>query len=347
MQKVILRYLEPLIHLIIWIGIVVINTQGENTILRVEQQQALVEFNMKTLSLMAFLGSAVLFYFNILILDHRYYRSKKYLTFVILVVAAFVSFSALEYLVLKSYLNTMASVFQKELLTNHLVFFLFSIIYIFVKDRLRIESENKQLATQQLSTELEFLKSQLNPHFLFNCINNIYATSIDNGDEEVAQQIADLTQVLRYALYEGNQSVVLLADEIQFLRGFIDLNLLKFEEDELNFSFDIMGETNQIKIAPLLLVPLVENAFKHGTLPDKKPYIHIDLAIKKGTLALKVENSISKRKNKLESKGGGVGLVNLRRRLELLYPKAHELKIKENTNLYQVQLQLRLNTTDE
>ncbi|WP_420583089.1 sensor histidine kinase [Reichenbachiella sp.] len=347
MRKNFHKYTEPLIHIVVWVGIITINTQGENELLSVEQHQTLIEFNVKTLSLFAFVGSAVLFYVNILLLNRFYYRREKFLAFTLLIAIVFIVFYVLEYFILHSFLGPIASVFQKDLIINHFVFLLFSIIYIVVKDRFRIESQNKLATAEQLTNELQFLKSQLNPHFLFNCINNIYATSVENGDEEVAKQIADLTKVLRYTLYESNQSKVPLDHEIQFLKGYIDLNLLKFEVGELDFLFDICGETSQIKITPLVLVPLVENAFKHGTHPDNKSHIHIDLSIKKGILLLKVENSISNGKNKPESKDGGVGLINLRRRLELLYPDAHKLKIKKDTDFYQVKLQLRLNTTDE
>ena len=232
--------------------------------------------------------------------------------------------------------------FQKDLIINHFVFLLFSIIYIVVKDRIRIESQKKLATAEQLTNELQFLKSQLNPHFLFNCINNIYSTAVENSDQEVAKQISDLTQVLRYALYESNQSKVPLDHEIQFLKGYIDLNLLKFEEGELDFSFEVIGETESINVAPLILVPLVENAFKHGTPSDLNSYIYIKLSVEDHSLLLEARNSYSLGEKTRNPKEGGVGLVNLHRRLELLYPKAYSLKFNQENGDFNVKLQLLL-----
>lgn len=199
--------------------------------------------------------------------------------------------------------------------------------------------ERKQAALQ---AELSALKSQVHPHFLFNTLNNLYALTLNNSPRS-PQVVMGLSEMLRYMLYECNADSVPLAKEILMLQQFIDLEKLRYE-DRLDLSFNISGDTGQKLIAPLLMLPLVENAFKHGTGESMgDAWINININIAGDNLQLKISNSkpeidIAKKHE------GHIGLENLKKRLNLLYPAAHKLKILDDEDAFLVILEVKLQT---
>lgn len=201
--------------------------------------------------------------------------------------------------------------------------------------------ERKQAALQ---AELNALKSQVHPHFLFNTLNNLYALTLKNSPKS-PQVVLGLSDLLRYMLYECNSERVSLRQELQMLKQYVELEKLRFE-DRLDLSFTIEGEANNKLIAPLMLLPLVENAFKHGAseaLGDA--WININMRLAGNELKFKISNSKATDAVTAGSKHfGNIGLTNLRKRLELLYPGMHKLKILDDDDAFLAILELQLTT---
>lgn len=204
---------------------------------------------------------------------------------------------------------------------------------------IRGEKQRKELESKKREAELSFLRMQVNPHFLFNSLNSIYSLSLKKSDDTPAA-VLKLSELMRYMLYEGEdeQHRVSLVNEIGYLKNYIGLQQIRFR-DRLLVEFLVEGEPDGKKIAPLLLVPFIENGFKHGILSDAQHPFTIHLLIEGDRLILHVKN----RKN-LDNKdhAGGVGLSNVRKRLELLYPSRHQLTIRDSDEFYECDLVLFL-----
>jgi two-component system LytT family sensor kinase len=197
-----------------------------------------------------------------------------------------------------------------------------------------------ELQNKMLEAETKALKAQINPHFLFNTLNNIYSLSqFDN--KKTGEAILQLSDIFRYVTYEGNDHFVPLNSEIELLESFIKLQYLQ-DEDQNNVSVEITLENSSLQISPLLILPFIENCFKHANHQDKvNGWIKIKIENKGNELFIHAENTISKAPIK-KDKSSGVGMENVKRRLELLYPKRHELEIKVDKSVYVVRLTINL-----
>jgi len=198
----------------------------------------------------------------------------------------------------------------------------------------------KEMETNHLKTELDFLRSQVSPHFMFNLMNTLVSMARKKS-ELMEPSLISLSQLMRYMLYDSNGDKLSLPNEIEYLKNYINLQLLRFG-DSVRFNLFISGDPENYKIEPMLLIPFVENAFKHGTSVDD-PMIEVAIIVdnEASSLNLMVSNNVGGEvKNKGE--GSGIGLVNVKRRLELLYPANHSIVIDENAALYTVNLELNL-----
>ena len=201
------------------------------------------------------------------------------------------------------------------------------------------EQNNKKLAEEKLAAELNFLKAQVHPHFLFNTLNNLYALTLIKS-EKTPDIVLKLSDLLDYMIYKCNDEFVPLAKELEIVEGYIELEKMRYNE-RLDFSYEITGEVGSREIAPLILLPFIENCFKHGASKERvNPVIQIQLKIEPEYLHLKVINSIpAERKN--ENNGNvGVGLSNVKRRLELIYPGQHELLVQHGEKIFNVDLKI-------
>lgn len=206
----------------------------------------------------------------------------------------------------------------------------------------KTEKQKEDLTKETLRAELDFLKAQVNPHFLFNVLNMAYSSANKNDDQETAGIIEELANMMRYMLYESNVNRISLEKEIEYLQSFVNLQKKRLSSEVLpSIDFKIEGEIEKYQIAPLLLIPFVENAFKHGIRMGNETFIKIKLTVQDSLLLFEVKNSISKNSNELETQYGGVGLENVKKRLELLYPNQYELVIKEETKQYNVAVKLK------
>ncbi|AZB17539.1 GHKL domain-containing protein [Chryseobacterium indologenes] len=220
-----------------------------------------------------------------------------------------------------------------------LLFFTFMALWVLrwiiiqIKLILRLKKEKKQ-------AELMHLKSQVNPHFFFNTLNNLYGL-VEQDTTKAQQMILTLSDMMRYSIYEGQNDWVTLAEEITYLENYMDLHRTRYHKT-IDIRFDIDVEDRNIKIMPLLFIIMVENAFKHGVEKLRKDaFVHIQLKANKQHIDFEIENNFDKEEVDDQE---GIGLQNLKQRLELVYLKKYKLKISPNyaDSIYQVQLKLSL-----
>ncbi|MBW8684103.1 sensor histidine kinase [Chitinophaga rhizophila] len=227
-------------------------------------------------------------------------------------------------------------ILRKSIFAALLMLFMSGFIKI-AQEWFKSEQQREALKVENLNAELKFLKSQINPHFLFNCLNTIYSLAHKHS-VQTEHAIVKLSTILRYMIYDSNEDKVQLQQELQYLEDYIDIQRLRMPDD-IVVDYAVQGNTAGLKIAPMLLVPFVENAFKHGISYAEPSFIAIALAIEKNEMRLVVENSRFKQR---VAEKGGIGLQNVRKRLELLYADHHELEITESDNQFIVDLKIVL-----
>jgi sensor histidine kinase YesM len=207
-----------------------------------------------------------------------------------------------------------------------------------VRQRLQIqEAESKQL-----QTELELLKAQINPHFLFNTLNNLFGMA-RNQDAATAEGISRLSHLMRYMIHDSQVEWIDLNKEIDQVRRLIELQKLRFShDDDIHIDFLVVGQTERIQIPPMILIPFVENAFKHGISLDEASFVQIVLKAQENRLEFSIKNSVHAPRTEYKESEAGLGLSNVRRRLELLYPGEHELNIQDSDKVFEVSLIIEL-----
>ncbi len=205
------------------------------------------------------------------------------------------------------------------------------------------QKSNQLLVEEKLKAELNFLKAQVHPHFLFNTLNNLYALTLKKS-KEAPEVVLKLSDLLNYMLYECAADRVQVEKEIKLLKDYISLEKIRYG-DRLNTSFNILGNSSGLQVAPLMLLPFVENSFKHGVSEEMdEAWVSIDIELKEEKLTLKVENSKSKHEERVDEFNykQGIGLKNVRRRLELLYPERHTLEMHDSYDTFLIVLTLDL-----
>lgn len=203
----------------------------------------------------------------------------------------------------------------------------------------KLQQRMAEIAREKAEAELSFLKSQINPHFLFNSLNSVYFL-IDKSNTAAREALHKFSEMLRYQLYEANGDKIPVEKEIQYLKDYMDMQQLR-KDEKYAVSFSCAPSVRGFNIEPLLLVSFVENSFKHiSHHNDKTNFVRVDMQYKNSTLIFSVENS--KEKQPSIDRPGGIGLSNVRRRLELLYPGKHDLVISNQDDLFIVHLNVRL-----
>jgi LytS/YehU family sensor histidine kinase len=205
--------------------------------------------------------------------------------------------------------------------------------WFFQRERLQ------QMEIEKLNTELEYLKSQINPHFLFNSLNTIFF-QIDKSNQHARETLSKFSDMLRFQLYECNGHVISLEREVNYLRNYVDLQRLR-KDEKYSIEFSVCGDISHQTLAPLLFIPLVENAFKHISHHPDGNRVAVEIRSSAQAIILKVFNTRDGRKKNPEVQGG-IGMRNLKRRLELQYRDRYSLEIEDNKNDYSVSLTLRM-----
>ena len=211
----------------------------------------------------------------------------------------------------------------------------------FVEDYFELEARRKELENQQLTSELQFLKAQINPHFLFNTLNNLYYLAV-NQSERTPGVISELSGMMRYMLYDSNHPRVPLEKEIAYIESYLSLERLRLE-DEVPITFEVKGAIASREIAPLILITFLENAFKHGVSSSvREAFVTVCLEVIGNDCRYRVTNAVLPVESKTHNEKSGIGLQNVRRRLALSYPDRHTLTITNAGGRHTVDLLLKL-----
>lgn len=228
----------------------------------------------------------------------------------------------------------------------HLVYSFFVFLFIqamstayqMIKDRIEADKLLNEKVNENLKTELSFLRSQVSPHFMFNVLNNMVALARKQSDQ-LEPSLIKLSSLMRYMLYEADEDLVSLESEVEYLQSYIDLQLQRFGNKVL-LKLNLTEIDADYEIEPMLLIPFVENAFKHGVSGIEDAVIEIDLSALKNQLVFIVKNNYNSQVEEIKDKTSGIGLSNVKRRLQLLYHSNHQLKIDNTNNSFTVSLQL-------
>ncbi len=286
------------------------------------------------------------FYVNYLVLIPLFLDKKRYWIYAIGILITIVLFGLGKYglaLVFRQYvlvhgkeITGFAAFFLSTVFTN-LCFLFLSAVLKFTLDWFLNERIQRDLENQRLSAELAFLKSQINPHFLFNSLNSIYSLAYQRS-ETTPEAILKLSEIMRYMLYECNDNKVDLTKELQYLQNYIDLQKIRFGNQAF-IDYKVDGIVQNQKIVPLLLIAFIENAFKHGVANNPLTPIRLLIDVDAGHLHFYIQN---KKHTNNRDEVGGIGLNNVKRRLNLLYPGKYNLEIRDETDTYTVELSLVL-----
>lgn len=284
-----------------------------------------------------------LFYLHAHFFIPRFFNTKKYVSYAMVMLLALIS------MIIMGWFNRIIMLPQAPFNWNMHIFFTI-IIFIFIntasltyqllRDRSAAEQLQKEKENETLKTELSLLRSQVSPHFMFNVLNNMVALARKQSDQ-LEPSLIKLSSLMRYMLYEADEEKVSLEKEIDYLKSYIDLQKQRFGK-QVCVDVIIHPADDQYDIEPMLLIPFVENAFKHGTGMIENARILIELKAEKGVLQFTVENKFNPESEELRDKTSGIGLTNVKRRLNLLYGKKHDLQIKKSDTLFTTLLKIEL-----
>lgn len=291
---------------------------------------------------------AIVVYLNLKYLIPKYLANNHFFTWLGLLVLAAVLVTPLKAMVLYFRFEGLPAAQQQLANTMHLQFLVTfmvagaSTLGKITTDWVRHIRIKQELQTKNIESELRFLKSQVNPHFLFNTLNNIYALSLKKSDK-APETVLKLSELMRYMLYECNEERVLLANEVKYVENYIALESLR-QGHNIDINLDVVGDVHTQKIAPLMFTPFLENAFKHGVNNAiTGGFINITLMVEDEEVNFQIENSkANTMPTARHPRSGGIGLKNLKRRLELVYPDKYELNIEDQPNVYIVHLSIQL-----
>lgn len=221
---------------------------------------------------------------------------------------------------------------------NSLFLVFFSLGLRVLERNSRIEKLQKELEKEKLNSELAFLKNQISPHFFFNTLNNIYSLISINA-EDSQKAVLKLSKLMRYLLYDSEHGNTLLSNEIDFMNNYIDLMKLRMN-NKIDLKVSFPEEYEDINIPPLIFIPFIENAFKHGISYREKSFIDISMTAAKESVTFRCANSLIKANEDNESGRSGIGLENVTKRLNLLFPGKHEIKINKSDNEFEILLRI-------
>ncbi|WP_052315410.1 histidine kinase [Emticicia oligotrophica] len=285
-------------------------------------------------------SSIVLFYVNSEVLFAKIYK-KQPIRYFLGVVALILVLLWGRFFVRITFVGSdiNKSLFYVNAFIQYLYVFGISASYCFFSDYQKQQEIQRENENERLKSELSFLRSQISPHFMFNLMNSLVSLNRKKSDmvEPVLLKMSDL---LRYMLYEKDDKRISLENEVKYLSNYIDLQKVRFG-DYVNIEFEVNNSGSSKSIEPMLLIPFVENAFKHGVGMIENPFIRVELDANESELKFKVSNKFSNDKKEIKDGASGIGLNNVKRRLELLYPKQYELAVSESDNLYTTDLKLK------
>jgi two-component system, LytTR family, sensor kinase len=300
-----------------------------------------------TVTLIKIVDLALMVYLTNYVLIPSLLYKRKYLWFVLAFIGMVVTSSMIKMMILGRVtgdiqMATLSGNLKSRIYDNVIPHFFLVIAGAAIKlmvDNSKLHQRMAEIARQKAEAELNFLKSQINPHFLFNSLNSVYFL-IDKNNVDARESLHKFSDMLRYQLYELNGAKIPVEREVAYLRDFVDLQKLR-KDEHYAVVFNSSPSVKGFSIEPLLLIPFVENAFKHiSHHNNNNNYVKLDLSRENGHFKFVAENS--KEEGRTTEQHGGIGLVNVKRRLELLYPGKHTLNIQNDRDKYKVELTLKL-----
>lgn len=329
-------------HSIFWLVVMVLFSLFEMSVMEISFLNALSNNAVRLI----ILGLAV--YYNVYHLVPNYLAHKRFLPYLGLLLLLTIIITPIESFLLfvkSSGKPQIQAGILRELNLAFIPNFLllgFSTLIKITTDWFKNMREKQEIETKTMQSELRFLKSQINPHFLFNTLNSLYALTLKK-DDKAPEIVLKLSEMMRYMLYECNERQVLLRKEVNYIRNYLDLEKLR-QGDKMNITFTVEGNLHNQMIAALLFIPFVENCFKHGVGHHiEKGYVNIVLKVSDNSIDFFVENSKAESMpRQRHPRSGGIGLANVKRRLDLLYPNRYTLDISDNPNSFIVKLKIQL-----
>jgi two-component system LytT family sensor kinase len=340
------KYIETTIHILIWGVAYFLILNYVNTISDFKKDQGPFWLAI----LFGMIMNQLIFYATAFFIVPRFLLLKKIPLLIITLIGAFVIINLFESFIdfywLVGFFSSESESYLSYLgynATSSFFILLLGLSYALIKYWFQSERQKRILYEEKLTTEMAFLKAQINPHFLFNVLNSFYAKALKNNVPELADGIAKLAELMRYMVYETNEDKVALEKEIHHLKKFIQVYQLRIaEEDDVFINFTIKGAVENVKICPMVLIPFIENAIKHGIDTKAKSIIDISLEVTQNKLSYKVTNTMHQAVYGLKDGASGFGLDNLKKRLSILYPKAHTLETEVENGLFIASLELQI-----
>lgn len=330
------------IHTLVWLLLLFVPYASTDQVFRLLDPESDAKYLAHCFSLSSVL--LIAFYFNYFVFIPRYLFAKRswlyFLLLILTIVMVFfligIVFSLSDFNLDSSETNPVIEKIIPIIITNALSLWLLatalSVLWAFY-NRL------KQTENERLSAQIASLKSQINPHFLFNTLNNIYATAID-ASPKTADMVDKLSAMMRYTMRDTQQEFVLLEDEINYISNYIELQRMRLDKS-VKLAYTCPENFPAIHIAPMLLIAFVENAFKHGVNSEQKSHIIIDVTLNKSDFQLSVVNNKVNVQQSVSEKSG-LGIENTKHRLDLIYPSKHLLIINDSEKQFAVSLHINL-----
>ena len=283
------------------------------------------------------------FYLNAELLIPRFLYRKKYALYIASIIFSFVIYVSILGILRKKFISNGFFSWDKHIFFSTFIFLFIlscSIAYKTIRDKIIADNIAKEKENENLKTELSLLRSQVSPHFMFNVLNNMVALARKQSDQ-LEPSLIKLSSLMRYMLYETDEEKVPIEKETEYLQSYIDLQKQRYGK-KVTINANIFPPDKNYNIEPMLLIPFVENAFKHGTGLIENAYIDIDMKAKNNILYFSVTNKYNAASHEIKDKASGIGLANVKRRLELLHPSQHELFITKKDNLFSVSLKINI-----
>lgn len=283
----------------------------------------------------------IIFYGNAFFLYPKFLNRAYWWLYIVSAVLLIILSVKIKFYMLASWFPDATPDARSHVLFPSVLVFTVSVFYSIAADKIRAEKLQKENEAMQLGMELKLLRSQISPHFLFNILTNLVSLARKKSDH-LETSLLMLSGLMRYMLYDAGKKIS-LHQEVEYLENYIALQTLRFGRDvKIVSHIELLPEDAKYSIEPMLLIPFVENAFKHGTGYVDQPFIDIHLIVREGALVFQVKNRFDQETDTSKDESSGIGLGNVRSRLTLLYPGRHDLVIHTDINQFSIYLKLQL-----
>jgi sensor histidine kinase YesM len=340
------KWIKVTLHILVWVVLItlpyIINLNRSRPPHQLTRFQ---ELQLLRLNFISYFYWIAIFYLNSFVLIPKFFYPKKYILYALGFICSLLLAIVIHAILFKILLPDFSFNLGRTLWFNTPTFLLTmaaSTAFTMIADRILEEKRTLQREQENMKTELSFLRSQISPHFIFNVLNNIVAL-VRLKSDELEPTVIKLSGLMQYMLYETDEEKVSLKTETEYLQAYIDLQKQRFgKKVDIETHIDIESDFDEIE--PMLLIPFIENAFKHGVGMIENPQILINLKTEDDILTFEVKNKFNPEKNEIKDPSSGIGLPNVTRRLNLLYKNQHQLNIDKTNNWYNVSLTLKLTT---